>query len=72
MSSKEEVAAFIKNRRLELGLTLEELAILIYDNPAKKAQIGAYENGKRSLSLDTLDLFLEALQIDLKLTKKGI
>lgn len=57
MSLKEEIAIFIKERRQELGLTMEELAILIWEDPSKRSQISNYESGKRSLSLDTLELF---------------
>ena len=71
MSLKEEIALFIKERRQELGLTMEELAILIYNDAAKKGQISLYESNKRAMSLDTLELFLKALQSELKLIKKG-
>lgn len=70
MSLKETIAIFIKERRLELGLTMEELAILIYNDPKKKSQISLYENGLRSLSLDTLELFLKALRSDIEIKKK--
>lgn len=39
MALKEEIAEFIRSRRLELNLTMEELAILVYDNPKMKSQI---------------------------------
>jgi len=70
MLLKEEIALKLKARRIELGLTMEELAVLIWGDPAKKAQISNYENGKRSFSLDTLELFLEALQCELNITNK--
>lgn len=70
MSLKETIALFIKERRQELGLTMEELAILIYNDPAKKGQISLYENGKRSLSLDTLEMFMKALRSDFRIERK--
>ncbi|MGS4345059.1 helix-turn-helix domain-containing protein [Myroides odoratus] len=70
MSLKEEIAQKLKARRIELGLTMEELAILVWGDPAKRAQISNYENGKRAFSLDTLELFLEALQMNLILQNK--
>ncbi|MGL5277351.1 MAG: helix-turn-helix domain-containing protein [Myroides sp.] len=69
---KEEIALFIKERRQELGLTMEELAILIWGDSSKRSEISRYESGKRTMSLDTLELFLKALQSEIKLTKKGI
>ncbi|MHC5200859.1 helix-turn-helix domain-containing protein [Myroides sp. LJL119] len=44
--------------------------ILIYNDPAKKGQISLYENGKRSLSLDTLEIFMKALRCDFEIKKK--
>lgn len=70
MSLKEEIAHKLKARRLELGLTMEELAILVWGDPKKSGQISNYENGKRAFSLDTLELFLEALQCELILQNK--
>jgi transcriptional regulator with XRE-family HTH domain len=70
MLLKEEIALFIKERRNELGLTGEELAILVWGNPAKKSHISSYENGKRSMSLDTLELILKALKTELILNRK--
>lgn len=70
MSLKEEIAQKLKARRIELGLTMEELAILVWGDPAKRAQISNYESGKRAFSLDTLELFLEALQLNLILQNK--
>ncbi|MVX36238.1 helix-turn-helix domain-containing protein [Myroides sp. LoEW2-1] len=70
MTLKEDIAVTLKNRRKELGLTLEELAILIWEDSSKKSQISTYENNKRVMGLDTLELFLKALQLDLKLIVK--
>lgn len=70
MSLKEEIAQKLKARRIELGLTMEELAILVWGDPKKSGHVSNYENGKRGLSLDTLELFLEALQMELNISKK--
>lgn len=70
MTLKEDIAVTLKNRRKELGLTLEELAILIWEDSSKKSQISTYENNKRVMGLDTLELFLKALKLDLKLIVK--
>ncbi|WP_413512195.1 helix-turn-helix domain-containing protein [Myroides odoratus] len=70
MSLKEEIAQKLKARRLELNLTMEELAILVWGDPKKSGQISNYENGKRAFSLDTLELFLAALQLNLALQNK--
>lgn len=69
-SLKEQIAIFLRERRLELNLTMEELAILIYNNPKMKTQVSAFETGKRSPSLDTLELFLKALKTELVLNKE--
>lgn len=70
MSLKEEISQKCRSRRIELGLTMEELAILVWGDPKKSGQISNYENGKRAFSLDTLDLFLEALQLELNIKNK--
>lgn len=70
MLLKEEIALKLKTRRIELGLTMEELAVLIWNDPKKSGQVSNYENGKRSFSLDTLELFLKALQCELNITNK--
>ncbi|MDR2223527.1 MAG: helix-turn-helix transcriptional regulator [Flavobacteriaceae bacterium] len=70
MLLKEEIALFIKERRLELGLTMEELAILVWEDPTQKSEISRYENCKRSMNIDTLELILKALKTELILSRK--
>lgn len=70
MALKEEIAQKLKARRIELGLTMAELAILVWNDPNKSGHVSNYENGKRAFSLDTLELFLEALQMNFTLQNK--
>lgn len=70
MSLKEEIAIFIKERRQELDLNMEELAILIWDNPTKKSQVSNYESGKRSMSVETLELFFKSIAMRIKTKQK--
>lgn len=46
MSLKEEIAQKLKARRIELGLTMEELAILVWGDPKKSGHVSNYENSK--------------------------
>ncbi|MDM1496813.1 helix-turn-helix transcriptional regulator [Myroides odoratimimus] len=72
MSLKEDIAIYLKERRVELNLTMEELALLVWGDSSKRSQISRYESGKHSMSIDTLELLLKALQIDIKLSKKSL
>ena len=65
MSLKELISTTIKERRQELGLTMEELAILIYDNPKMKTQVYNFESGNRTPSIETLEKFSKALNFEI-------
>lgn len=55
-----EIAAFLKERRIVLGLSQEQAAMMIYGNIEERGRISKIENGKKNISVKTLYYFFAA------------
>lgn len=71
MTVQSKFSKYLRERRQELGLTMEELAILVYDNKTMRSQISLYENDKKSPTLETLDKILQALNSEVIFKRKN-
>ncbi len=70
MTLKESISSILRERRNELGLTMEELALLVWGNPKKRSEISRYEKGTIVPTITTLDKLLEALRLRVEILKK--
>jgi transcriptional regulator with XRE-family HTH domain len=59
-------AQFMKNKRIAMGLTQEELADKIFGDKARRDYVSRIENGKKDISLKSMDAILEALNADVE------
>ena len=66
--TKREIGVIIKNRRLELDLTQTELSDKL--NLKSYNNIIALEKGRRGLSVESLNNICDALDLELKITKR--
>ena len=66
--TKREIGVIIRNRRLELGLTQKELSEKL--NLKNYNNIIALEKGRRGLSVESLNNICDALDLELKITKR--
>lgn len=57
---KRELAQLCRDRRIELGLTQQQLADLV---KTEKTRISEFENNRRNLSCDKLLLLFKGLQL---------
>lgn len=60
-SLSQEFGEFVKNKRMALGVSQREFAIKIYGDDRYRAYISAIENGKKDISVKTMEHFLTAL-----------
>ena len=68
LTYSELLGKFIKKRRLELGLSQEELANKLgYDSENSRSTIGKIENGKQEITISRLRLLAKALDVDIEL-----
>lgn len=59
-----KVATFIREKRIAMGLTQQELAELAFNDAGKRAWITRIENG-RGISLITVEKIFEALKCNI-------
>ena len=59
-------ANFVRNKRMALGISQREFAVLLYGDVRRITYISAIENGKVEVSLATVDLMLQALNSDIE------
>lgn len=59
-------AMFMKNKRMAMGLTQEELAEKIFGDKSRRDYLSRIENGKKDISLKSMDAILEALNADVE------
>lgn len=59
-------ADFMKQKRQAMGLTQEELADKIFGDRKRFDYISRIENGKKDISLKSMDAILEALNADVE------
>ena len=59
-------AEFMRNKRLAMGLTQEELAEIIFGDKTRRDYISRLETGKKDISLKSMDAILEALNADVE------
>lgn len=62
-------ATFMKDKRMALGLSQEQLALKVYGNEKERSRISRFENGKKVPGLDTMGFILEALGCDFEFTE---
>lgn len=66
-SYSEILGQFIKQRRIELGLSQEELANKVgYTSENSRATIGKIESGKQDVTVTKLRLFAKVLDVDIE------
>lgn len=56
---------FIKEKRLAIGKTQEELSKMAFGPTAGRARINGIENGQKPITLNTLGKILKALNSDI-------
>ncbi|MCP1996689.1 helix-turn-helix domain-containing protein [Flavobacterium sp. HSC-61S13] len=61
MTLQSHFAKYIRDRRLELKMTIDEVSILAYGDISRKSMISNIENEKRSVKIDTMEKILTAL-----------
>ena len=59
-------AEFMKAKRQAMGLTQEELSEIIFGTRKRFDYISRIENGKKDISLKSMDAILEALNADIE------
>jgi transcriptional regulator with XRE-family HTH domain len=59
-------AQFMKNKRLAMALSQEELAEIIFGDKTRQDYISRIETGKKDISLKSMDAILEALNADVE------
>ncbi|MFB9994108.1 helix-turn-helix domain-containing protein [Deinococcus oregonensis] len=58
---RETIGTNIRNRRMELGLTMADLARIMFDNRKRESYISLVENGQTVIDVERLAEFAEAL-----------
>ena len=59
-------ATFMKNKRIAMGLSQDKLAEVIFGDKKRRDYISRIENGKKDISLKSMDAILEALNADVE------
>ena len=59
-------AEFMKAKRQAMGLTQEELSEIIFGSKKRTDYISRIENGKKDISLKSMNAILEALKADVE------
>ena len=63
--TSEQIAQFIKERRQHLGMSQADVAYHIYGTESLQDYVSKIENGKKQMTIQTLDKFLEVLKCKL-------
>jgi transcriptional regulator with XRE-family HTH domain len=66
ISIMQRFAEFMKAKRQAMGLTQEELSDIIFGTRQRFDYISRIENGKKDISLKSMDAILEALKADVE------
>ncbi|WP_430611432.1 helix-turn-helix domain-containing protein [Flavobacterium sp. JP2137] len=61
MTLQSQFAKYIRDRRLELKMTLDEVSILAYGDNTRKSMLSNIENEKRTVTIETMEKILTAL-----------
>lgn len=56
-----QIAIFLKAKRLAMGLTLRQFSELIYEDDKNSGYLSNIENNKRQITIDTFGFLLEKL-----------
>jgi transcriptional regulator with XRE-family HTH domain len=56
-----EVAEFLKNKRINKGLSMRKLSVLVYGDDKRSGYISQVERGEREITISTFGMFLTAL-----------